>query len=231
MGSTRNVRKCRCFLGQQQYRLSVTKKRLTALPSGLVDTFTLWIDNSNSHNFFATPVTPRPECWNSQQKWRRCSQRNTVETNHTTGTENFSSCFWTETEYYYTKHWNPFDRVSWKSSGLANNEWSNPNWRDKEIVPCRRPVRSDEQTWSRNIFFDVRTGGDGDGKNWPTAEGQASSKPCFKSGQRTVDALTRGTTQSTTKHHRPSVDKSASHHPNSEMVTTQCISRTTLRVY
>ncbi len=92
-------------------------------------------------------------------------------------------------------------------------------------------MRSDEQTWSRNIFFDVRTGGDGDGKNWPTAEGQASSKPCFKSGQRTVDALTRGTTQSTTKHHRPSVDKSASHHPNSEMVTTQCISRTTLRVY
>jgi hypothetical protein len=58
MGSTGNVG----ALGQQQYRLSVTKKRLTALPSGLVDTFTLWIDNSNSHNFFATPVTPRPEC-------------------------------------------------------------------------------------------------------------------------------------------------------------------------
>jgi hypothetical protein len=46
-----------------------------------------------------------------------------------------------------------------------------------------------------------------------------------------VDALTRGTTQSTTKHHRPSVDKSASHHPNSEMVTTQCSNWTTLHMY
>ncbi len=72
-------------------------------------------------------------------------------------------------------------------------------------------MRSDEQTWSKNTFLDVKTGGGGHGnKNWPTADGQASSKRCFKSGQRTVDALTLGTTHSTTKHHRPSVDKSAS---------------------
>jgi len=78
-------------------------------------------------------------------------------------------------------------------------------------LPWRRPVRSDEQTWSKNTFLDVKTGGGGHGnKNWSTADGQACSKRCFKNGQRTVDALTLGTTHSTTKHHRPSVDKSAS---------------------
>lgn len=74
--------------------------------------------------------------------------------------------------------------------------------------PFSRPVRSVDQTWSSNNLFSWCTGGGG-GNNDAIAEGQISSIRSFSSDHRTSRELDLGCTQSTTKHQRPSVARSA----------------------
>ncbi len=116
--------------------------------------------------------------------------------------------------------------VCQKSNKLGNNQilltqreegTMGPLQSTKEgYLPLRRPVRSDEQTWRSNTLRDD-TGGIRGGINCVSIDGHTSSIRLFKRDHCT-GRLTLGTTHKTTKHHFPSVEKSATKKNNPEIL-------------